>query len=319
MTAEGDTTVDEHVTRVKVSVDENGLPATAAPRHRPATAPCRPAHPTTPAPSSARSCSRTRATRRAMSARPLGSTGNAALGSTISAGTSCSSRRKRPSSAARTRRVSLHEPRIRQLLPWQEPRREERPRVVRARPADERGLGDGQRQQRRKPRQHADLALDEAVRRLHGAECGRPRSPPPATLSYPSPRRGAAPSSRRARGTAPRGASARAPRRSRSRHPRPASRHRNPQLPTTAKLREPCTGNSQSSPLVLLGFAAVSGRVEGTWVTAPIVFTAAGLVFGVEALGLVDPAANGWRSRYSQKRRWPSFSSRTPRGSICAR
>ena len=44
---------------------------------------------------------------------------------------------------------------------------------------------------------------------------------------------------------------------------------------------------------VLLAFAAVSGRVEGTWVTAPMVFTAAGLVFGVEALGLVDPAATG--------------------------
>jgi sodium/hydrogen antiporter len=44
---------------------------------------------------------------------------------------------------------------------------------------------------------------------------------------------------------------------------------------------------------VLLAFAAVSGRIEGTWVTAPMVFTAAGLVFGVEALGLVDPAATG--------------------------
>jgi sodium/hydrogen antiporter len=45
--------------------------------------------------------------------------------------------------------------------------------------------------------------------------------------------------------------------------------------------------------LVLLGFAAVSARIEGTPITAPMVFTAAGLVFGVEALGLVDPSATG--------------------------
>jgi NhaP-type Na+/H+ or K+/H+ antiporter len=45
--------------------------------------------------------------------------------------------------------------------------------------------------------------------------------------------------------------------------------------------------------LVLLGFAAVSARLDGTPITAPIVFTAAGLVFGVEALGLVDPSATG--------------------------
>ena len=45
--------------------------------------------------------------------------------------------------------------------------------------------------------------------------------------------------------------------------------------------------------LILLGFAAISGRIEGTWVTGPMVFTAAGLVVGVEALGLIDPAATG--------------------------
>ena len=45
--------------------------------------------------------------------------------------------------------------------------------------------------------------------------------------------------------------------------------------------------------LILLGFAAISARIEGTWVTAPMVFTAAGLVVGVEALGLVDPVATG--------------------------
>ena len=44
---------------------------------------------------------------------------------------------------------------------------------------------------------------------------------------------------------------------------------------------------------ILLGFAAVSARLDGTWLTAPMVFTAAGLVFGAEALGLVDPSATG--------------------------
>jgi NhaP-type Na+/H+ or K+/H+ antiporter len=45
--------------------------------------------------------------------------------------------------------------------------------------------------------------------------------------------------------------------------------------------------------VVLLGFAAISGRIEGTPITAPMLFTAAGLVVGVDALGLVDPAAEG--------------------------
>jgi NhaP-type Na+/H+ or K+/H+ antiporter len=45
--------------------------------------------------------------------------------------------------------------------------------------------------------------------------------------------------------------------------------------------------------IVLLGFAAVSKRIEGTSVTAPMVFTTAGLVLGVEAVGLIDPAATG--------------------------
>jgi sodium/hydrogen antiporter len=43
----------------------------------------------------------------------------------------------------------------------------------------------------------------------------------------------------------------------------------------------------------LLGFAAVSRRIDGTSITAPMVFTAAGLVVGVDALGLFDPAASG--------------------------
>ena len=45
--------------------------------------------------------------------------------------------------------------------------------------------------------------------------------------------------------------------------------------------------------LILLGFAAVSARLEGTSITAPMVFTAAGLLVGVDALGLVDPSATG--------------------------
>lgn len=39
---------------------------------------------------------------------------------------------------------------------------------------------------------------------------------------------------------------------------------------------------------VLLAFAAISGRVSGTPVTAPIVFTLGGLVFGANAIGLIE-------------------------------
>jgi NhaP-type Na+/H+ or K+/H+ antiporter len=45
--------------------------------------------------------------------------------------------------------------------------------------------------------------------------------------------------------------------------------------------------------LALLGFAAVSGRLEGTPITAPMVFTAVGLFVGADALGLVDPVVSG--------------------------
>ena len=45
--------------------------------------------------------------------------------------------------------------------------------------------------------------------------------------------------------------------------------------------------------VVLLVFAAISQRIEGTWITAPMFFMAAGLVVGVEALDLVDPASTG--------------------------
>ncbi len=45
--------------------------------------------------------------------------------------------------------------------------------------------------------------------------------------------------------------------------------------------------------VILLGFAAISRRIEGMPLTAPMVFTAAGLLVGVDALGLVDPSATG--------------------------
>jgi sodium/hydrogen antiporter len=45
--------------------------------------------------------------------------------------------------------------------------------------------------------------------------------------------------------------------------------------------------------LTLLAFAAISGRIEGTPITAPMIFTAAGLLFGSEALGLVELAPAG--------------------------
>ncbi len=44
--------------------------------------------------------------------------------------------------------------------------------------------------------------------------------------------------------------------------------------------------------LALLGYAAVSGRLAGSPITAAMVFTAVGLLVGDEALGLVDPAAS---------------------------
>ena len=45
--------------------------------------------------------------------------------------------------------------------------------------------------------------------------------------------------------------------------------------------------------VILLAFAAISRRIEGTPITAPMFFTAAGLVVGVDALGIVDPEAEG--------------------------
>ena len=45
--------------------------------------------------------------------------------------------------------------------------------------------------------------------------------------------------------------------------------------------------------VILLGFAAVSRRIDGTPLTAAMLFTGAGLVVGADALGLVDPEATG--------------------------
>jgi NhaP-type Na+/H+ or K+/H+ antiporter len=45
--------------------------------------------------------------------------------------------------------------------------------------------------------------------------------------------------------------------------------------------------------VALLAYAAVSGRVRGTPITAPMLFTGAGLLLGVDALGLVDPSPTG--------------------------
>jgi len=44
--------------------------------------------------------------------------------------------------------------------------------------------------------------------------------------------------------------------------------------------------------LALLAFAAASGRLEGTPITSPMVFTAVGLLVGADTLGLVDPAVS---------------------------
>jgi NhaP-type Na+/H+ or K+/H+ antiporter len=45
--------------------------------------------------------------------------------------------------------------------------------------------------------------------------------------------------------------------------------------------------------LILLAFAAVSARLEGTWITPAMFFTAAGVGLGADALGLVSPSATG--------------------------
>jgi sodium/hydrogen antiporter len=45
--------------------------------------------------------------------------------------------------------------------------------------------------------------------------------------------------------------------------------------------------------VTLLAFAVVSGRIEGTSLTAPMVFTGLGLLYGADALGLVDEPPSG--------------------------
>ena len=55
--------------------------------------------------------------------------------------------------------------------------------------------------------------------------------------------------------------------------------------------------------LILLGFAAISGRIEGTSITAPMVFTVAGVIVGTRSLGLIDWSSTVMRSSSSPKRR----------------
>ena len=45
--------------------------------------------------------------------------------------------------------------------------------------------------------------------------------------------------------------------------------------------------------LILLGFAAISGRIEGTSITAPMVFTVVGVIVGARSLGLIDLEQHG--------------------------
>lgn len=45
--------------------------------------------------------------------------------------------------------------------------------------------------------------------------------------------------------------------------------------------------------VILLAFASISGRIDGTSITAPMFFTAVGVLVGARALGLVDPTPLG--------------------------
>ena len=111
-------------------------------------------------------------------------------------------------------------------------------------------------------------------------------------LSHPSPR--AARSSRRARETALRSGSATsASSTSTSASHSGIARTYPANRPAALCEAPPVHWQLVALAVVLLGFAAISRRIEGTWITAPMVFTAAGLVVGVEALDLVDPAATG--------------------------
>lgn len=66
--------------------------------------------------------------------------------------------------------------------------------------------------------------------------------------------------------------------------------------------------------VILLGFAAISRRIEGTPITAPLVFTAAGLVVGVEALDLAALRRTAGSGRAARRRSWSrSYCSRRRR------
>src|SRR6478736_9463081 len=45
--------------------------------------------------------------------------------------------------------------------------------------------------------------------------------------------------------------------------------------------------------VIVLAFAAVSRRLDGTSITAPMVFTGAGLLLGAKAAGLIEPSPSG--------------------------
>ncbi|HJS48773.1 MAG TPA: cation:proton antiporter, partial [Gaiellaceae bacterium] len=44
---------------------------------------------------------------------------------------------------------------------------------------------------------------------------------------------------------------------------------------------------------ILIGYAAISARIEGTSITAPMVFTVAGVLVGARSLGLIDLEQHG--------------------------
>ena len=71
--------------------------------------------------------------------------------------------------------------------------------------------------------------------------------------------------------------------------------------------------------LTLLAFAAISGRIAGTPITAAMIFTAVGLLVGSEALGLIEVAPAGETVKLLAEATLALSCSRTPRGSTCAR
>jgi hypothetical protein len=69
----------------------------------------------------------------------------------------------------------------------------------------------------------------------------------------------------------------------------------------------------------VLAFAAVSRKLDGTSITAPMVFTAAGLVGGAKVAGLVDPSPAGTTVKLLASATSRSSCSETRHASISAR